>query len=254
MRVNITKRIQTLKGRRYCPVVVTDSGGIQPDWVVVGGNKEKHPEGCYYLEWQENGQRKRQSVSNDATIAFNSKVSKIKELDARAAGIDVRASDDSTNRLELRTAMNAFLEKIKRSRQNRTWQGYKVVFGYFLEFSGKNYVEDIQRTDLLDFEIFLREKRNLAPRTVSNKLNCVKTFFDAQGMPKPLEKSDMPRYAKREVEIFEDHQLIDLYRSCPLRDQVLYDFMLMTGFRDQEARYVSRSKQITSEWRKLATP
>lgn len=130
-------------------------------------------------------------------------------------------------------------KKIKRSRQDKTWQGYKVVFDYFLEFGGRSYVEDIQRTDLLNFKAWLYEKKNLPPRTVRNKLSCMGTFFDVQGMPKLLEKNDMPRYVKRGVEIFEGDQLIDLYRSCPLRDRGLYDFLLMTGFREQEAQYVT---------------
>jgi hypothetical protein len=35
MRVHITKRIDTLEGKRYCPVVVGPNGRIKPDWVMV---------------------------------------------------------------------------------------------------------------------------------------------------------------------------------------------------------------------------
>lgn len=85
MEVNVTKRIETPNGDRYCPVVVNGSGRIKPDWVIVNGNHEKHPEGSYYLEWRERGHRKRLSVGRDATVAFNSQIRKIKELEARAA-------------------------------------------------------------------------------------------------------------------------------------------------------------------------
>ena len=33
MQVNITKRIDTPDGKRYCPVVISPNGRIKPDWV-----------------------------------------------------------------------------------------------------------------------------------------------------------------------------------------------------------------------------
>ena len=45
MEVNVTKRIETPNGDRYCPVVVNGSGRIKPDWGIVNGNHEKRPEG-----------------------------------------------------------------------------------------------------------------------------------------------------------------------------------------------------------------
>jgi len=36
MQVNITKRIETSEGKRYCPVVVGPNGRIKPDAVMVG--------------------------------------------------------------------------------------------------------------------------------------------------------------------------------------------------------------------------
>jgi len=63
--VNLTKRIQTSKGLRYCPVVLSPNGRVKPDLVLVNGKPEKHPEGAYYLEWREKGRRVRLSVGKD---------------------------------------------------------------------------------------------------------------------------------------------------------------------------------------------
>jgi hypothetical protein len=46
---NVTKRIQTRKGPRYCPVVLSANGRIKPDVVLVGDREERHPEGAYYI-------------------------------------------------------------------------------------------------------------------------------------------------------------------------------------------------------------
>lgn len=239
MEVNVTKRIVTQVWDRYCPVVVNSSGRIKADWVIVDGHQEKHPGGSYYLEWRENGRRKRLSVGRDATVAFNSQIRKMKELEARAEGLEVQEPKDHPNRFQLRSAMADFLEEIKLSRQDKTWQGYKVSFTYFQQSCDKKCVDEIQRIDLLRFCAFLRDRKKLAPRTVFNKFTCVMTFLEAQGLPKLLGKNDRPRYVETEVEIFEDDQLTDLYRVCSLYHRMLYDFLLMTGFREQEAMYIT---------------
>jgi hypothetical protein len=59
--VNVTKRVQTAKGLRYCPVVLSANGRIKPDVVLINGKEEKHPEGAYYLEWRQGVKRVRLS-------------------------------------------------------------------------------------------------------------------------------------------------------------------------------------------------
>jgi len=81
MQVNITKRIDTPEGKRYCPVVVGPNGRIKPDAVMVDGRQEKHPEGAYYLDWTEDRKRTRISVGTDAPAAYNCRVRKQRELD-----------------------------------------------------------------------------------------------------------------------------------------------------------------------------
>ncbi len=43
--VNLTKRVQTDKGARYCPIVLSANGRAKPDYVLVDGEKERHAGG-----------------------------------------------------------------------------------------------------------------------------------------------------------------------------------------------------------------
>jgi integrase/recombinase XerD len=52
--LNLTKRVQTPEGMRYCPIVLASNGRIRPDLVLVSGRPERHPEGAYYLRGMEN--------------------------------------------------------------------------------------------------------------------------------------------------------------------------------------------------------
>ena len=80
--VNLTKRVRTSKGLRYCPVVLSPNGRVKPDLVVVNGQPERHVEGAYYLEWRENGRRVRLSVGKDPADASARRQRKESELNA----------------------------------------------------------------------------------------------------------------------------------------------------------------------------
>jgi integrase/recombinase XerD len=80
--VNLTKRVQTSKGMRYCPVVLSANGRVKPDAVLVNGKPERHTEGAYYLEWSEGSKRVRLSVGKDAGDADARRRRKVAELNA----------------------------------------------------------------------------------------------------------------------------------------------------------------------------
>ena len=85
--VNLTKRVQTSNGLRYCPVVLSGNGRVKPDFVIVNGQPERHTEGAYYLEWRENGRRVRRSVGKDPADAAARRQRKEPELNALNNGV-----------------------------------------------------------------------------------------------------------------------------------------------------------------------
>lgn len=87
--VNLTKRVQTSKGMRYCTVVLGSNGRLRPDVVLVNGRPERHSEGSYYLEWREKGRRIRLSVGKDAQDAAARRQRKEAELRALNNGVPI---------------------------------------------------------------------------------------------------------------------------------------------------------------------
>ena len=241
--VNVTKRTQTSKGMRYCPVVLSANGRIKPDWVLVNGKQENHKEGAYYLEWYAGSKRVRLSVGKDPADASAQRQRKEAELNAKNNGIAV---PDAQNGRSLEASVTDYLEDVKLKQQtnkrnnfgrHNTTGCYSTALAYFLESCPKVNLEDIERRDLLKYAAFLQTDKEQSPRSVHNKFQIVMSFLKAQGIRGLVNKNDWPRYTEEEPEIYEQEELDKLFAACDAEERLWYEFFLMTGEREQEVKF-----------------
>jgi integrase len=234
--VNLTKRVQTSKGLRYCPVALSPNGRVKPDLVLVNGRPERHSEGAYYLEWREKGRRVRLSVGKDAQDAAAGRQRKEAELNALNNGVSVRP-EAGDGHPSVAASVAKFLEETELTKKPKTLAAYTTALNYFTESCPKLYLQDIERADLLKFCAFLRDKKKQAPRSVYNKFENVRTFLKANGIRGLVGKNDWPRYTEEEPEMYEEAELDKLFKACDSEELLWYEFFLMTGMREQEAMY-----------------
>jgi integrase/recombinase XerD len=144
--VNLTKRVQTIKGMRYCPVVLSPNGRVKPDLVLVsGGKQERHPEGAYYLEWRENGRRIRLSVGKDPQDAAARRERKESELNALNNGVSVLPENGENGSRSIARAVGQFLEETELTKKPKTLAAYTTALNYFTESCPKLFLQDIER-------------------------------------------------------------------------------------------------------------
>ena len=129
---NVTKRIQTSKGPRYCPVVLSANGRIKPDVVLVGDREERHPEGAYYISWYEGKRLIRLSVGKDAATATARRLQKEAELNAVNNGVAVLPDSQNGHR-SLAGAVADFLDETKLTKKPKTLAAYTTALNYFTE-------------------------------------------------------------------------------------------------------------------------
>jgi integrase/recombinase XerD len=233
---NLTKRIQTGKGPRYCPVVLSANGRIKPDVVLIGDREERHPEGAYYISWYEGKRLIRLSVGKDASTATARRLQKEAELNAVNNGVKVLPDGQNGNR-SVAAAVADFLDETKLTKKPKTLAAYTTALNYFTESSPKLYLEDIDRRDLLKFAAFLRDEKEQAPRSVYNKFENVMTFLKANGIRGLAGKNDWPRYTEEEPETYENDELETLFAACNEKERLWFEFFLMTGMREQEVMH-----------------
>jgi len=235
--VNVTKRVQTAKGPRYCPVALSANGRIKPDAVLVNGREERHSEGAYYLEWREGSKRIRLSVGKNAADAGARRQRKEAELNAVNNGVTVMPENGLNGHRSLATAVSEYLEETTLTKKPKTLAAYATALSYFQESCPKLFLEDIERKDLLKFCAFLRDDKEQAPRSCWNKFANVMSFLKANGIRGLVKKNDWPRYTEEEPEIYEPEELDKLLAACDAEERLWYEFFLMTGMREQEVMY-----------------
>ena len=235
--VNLTKRIKTTNGPRYCPVVLAANGRVKPDYVLVDNRPERHPEGCYYIEWHEGNKRRRRSVGKDASEAAAQRHRQEQILASRAAGLKV--VEASGNGTLLVNAAAGYLSDIKKAKKPKTYAAYKTALDYFLESCTKQQLQQIERRDLLQFSDFLRNQKKLSPRTVYNKFENIMSFLKANNIRGLVAKNDWPRFVEDEPEVYEREDLDTFFAACDANERVWFEFFLKTGMREQEVMYAT---------------
>ena len=244
MEVNLTKKVVVDGRKLYCPVVIQRNGRVRADYVIVGTKdksqrEEHHPEGAYYLDWNENGKRIRKSVGKDPAIAAAKRRLQESILDGKRAGMkDVPALPSDRKRpLLLSESIALYLENIQLNKKSKTHSAYTTALDYFQESCKKQTVAEIERADLLKFAGFLRDEKEQAPRSCWNKFANVMSFLKSQGVRGLMQKNDWPKFTEEEPEIYEQEELTNLFNACDAEELLWFEFFLMTGEREQEVMY-----------------
>jgi integrase/recombinase XerD len=235
--VNLTKRVQTPHGWRYCRVLLSTNGRVKPDIVVVNGKEERHAEGAYYLEWREGAKRVRLSVGKDPQDAAARRLRKEAELNAVNNGVSVVPENSQNGHRSLAAAVTEYLEETTLTKKPKTLAAYTTALSYFMESCPKLFLEDIDRKDLLKFSAFLRDDKEQSPRSCWNKFANVMSFLKTNGVRGLVKKNDWPRYTEEEPEVYEQAELDKLFKVCDAEERLWFEFFLMTGMREQEAMY-----------------
>jgi len=92
-RVSVWKYVRIGKKWRYCKPAVGKNGKIKPDWVIVRGKEEHHPEGNFYLQRNDGNKEIWKRIGPNAQEAVNAADFESTYLAARAKGIPVKPID-----------------------------------------------------------------------------------------------------------------------------------------------------------------
>jgi len=131
-----------------------------------------------------------------------------------------------------------YLEYIQAHRSERTYKSYRYTLDTLLRTSyTKTHVDAVTRQDIVNFMTFCYD-RGLQARTVYDKLVVVLQFFKRNGKSHLIEPSDGPGTSRPFVPVYEHEELEGMFRVATGSESIFLKFLLSSGFRDREVRYV----------------
>ena len=236
-RVNIVKKIR-VNGAWKLASVLERNGKIVRDHVLISGHDEHHPEGAYYLEWYQEGRRRRRAVGDLSEVVEAARRKSI-ELNAQKVGIIEASPGSEEHRVTINQAIDDYLDFIKTHRKQRTYVTYRYTLDKLLKRScHRSFVDQVTREDILQFMTDCY-KHGLGKRTVYDKLVVVLQLFKRHGKIKLIEPSDWPHYVETIRPIYEAEEIAAMLKHADQNESIFLKFLLASGFRDREVRHVA---------------
>jgi len=239
-RVKLLKQIKTDKGWTLATALFDSKSRVRRDHVLVAGVDEVHAEGTYFIEYWLKGKRSRETAGVDAAAAAGLMKFRQGELDAIRTGVmpTPAPEPEKPKRTTVKDALGNYLDYIRYHRTLRTFRTYRPILNAFGEFCRREYVDQIDREDLMAFATACL-KQGQKGKSVYNKLVVIAQLLKQHGRSKVLNATDWPSFVETVRPIYEDKELTDLFNACSRDEEVRFKFYLMSGFRDAEGRYLT---------------
>jgi integrase len=199
----------------------------------------------YYARYPENGERKITPLGKDPVAAYAQYVQIEQDFARKQNGL--LPINPTTKPAEPRNVL-ACAEKfraelVSRGLKPKSREAYGDAVDYFLKSYSGEFLEDVNREDILNFIDWMRAnliRRKLGPQegTFRNKLRYLNTFFHRFKMQMPLPKREWPRVPKKRKTKYSMDVINSMLAAAKNEDEKdVIQFFLNTGFREQEAAY-----------------
>jgi integrase len=218
---------------KYFRAALSTNNKLKPHVVIVEGKEQTHEGGSYCVRsggtWTD--------VGNDPAEALRQRT----EL-AEESGTEPIVG--AKGRTPLKEAADTYFKNLEaQGKHSLTIRSYRTGVDPFVNLckKKKEFVEQVDKQDLLDFMAWMRKqpvpvRRHGNPnRTMSNKVLYVVIFLKAYGIEKLIKKKEYPRYHEKKIVAHPDSELDVLYSHADTEERFMLDFFLGTMARDHEA-------------------
>jgi integrase len=201
------------------------------------------PEGeTFVLFWYEGKAKKAKTVGRFADKAQTALINKEAALrratvtGAVSASTAVEPAKPTTSGRDFPQSVTLYLSEVKRGKSKKTHLAYSVTLDWFSKVCEAQTIEAMTREDVLKYTDMLRDS-GLTPRTIANRLAFLKTFFKHFDLAWPMLKTDRVKFTEKTVEAYSLEDLQSLFAAANLEEFELFQFLLGTGVREQEAMF-----------------
>jgi integrase len=229
-RVNIVKRIK-INGRWVMRSIPRKQSGNW-DW-------NSLPDGRYYVEWYEQGTRRREPAGTTVAQALEVQRRRRHLAEGQALGLapamHVLPAPDS--RRLLRPLVDRHLDQVNTLKKPNTYRKYEAVLNRFCDSFHDRSFESISTEELNDFVVHLK-KSGMQSNTVLHNVVIIAQFFKRNGRSGIMRQLQLPERSVPLPKEYREADLAKFFDVCDPRERAVFATFLMTGFREQEIMYL----------------
>lgn len=226
-KVIITVRVKTPDGKRR--------------WVKANG--ETDPQGSFYLRHCVGRTPKYTHAGESYAEAELVRIRLDRQLRAAAQGFIVPEEIPTKKFHRITEVVAAYLADLRLNRRpEKSVKSKKSELEEFTKFCGKVYVEQITRTDLINYRNHLLDAGK-AQVTALNKLMSVTTWLKKNtvvSITGLLKAEDWPKKPDTEPRPYTDAELTAMMDAATSEERLLLRIFLGTGMREQEVAHAER--------------
>jgi integrase len=251
-KLSIYKYVRTGAGWRYCKAAFHPNGKIKPNVVVVSGVEEKHTEGRYFLNFNNQWI----DVGAEALVAQRKRLLRLNQMEcerltgrsAGAAHLGKPSVVEFSGRKVTKDEVETYLADLELSRRPaRTVQSKRKYLGDFVGLTGKKFADEYRREDVLKYKNKLQDD-GFEPKTIDTRMMAVVTFFNRWLKIKlGLDAKDWPETHENDPEPYTDEEAAKLEAVSAGEINLLIRTFRQTGCRDMELAHLNHTDLLDSK-------
>ncbi len=237
-KVNLLLYARGESGWKFQPVRKTPHGKFVWD---------RNETGAYYLEWYEDGKRRRKPAGIRPAEVLEARRRKILELKGKATEqgrtVASRMSDEETP-VPLAQTIESYLNHLKINQKLNTYRRYRSVLANFRDyFYAKKYLIEIGRGDILEYRDF-RATRVDSPVTLNTEITMIRAFLywcaEFKGLKEnPAAKIKPRQVLQRPPEVFDDQEVAAMLQHADDTERAVLLCLFFSGMREQEVCHLA---------------
>jgi len=250
-KLSVYKYVRTDKGWRYCKAAFHPNGKIKPNVVVVNGVEEKHTEGRYFLnfnnEWIDVGEGALEAQRKRLLRLNQMEYERLSGRSLAAAFVGQPSVVEFSGRKVITDEVEAYLADLKLTRRPaRTVQSKRKYLGDFVRLIGKKFADEYRREDVLKYKNKLQDD-GFEPKTIDTRMMAVVTFFNRWLKVKlRLDAKDWPETHDNNPEPYTDEEAAKLEATSAGEINLLIRTFRQTGCRDIEIAHLNHTDLLDS--------
>jgi hypothetical protein len=211
--VALMLRVSVCGGQPYLNPVMRN-GKVRDKWADYKGTPTHFQKGTYALRYKQGTRLVFTTVGKALDAALMAQRRKEVEFQAASTGLLIQhtrqtaPADPKKPKTEIKEAIKKFLDDVAMRDRPATEQGYRFTLELFMAANpGLKTLEEIEREHCVGFVHYLRDKRKVVNRTISNHLTTVGTLLRFFKREMPLDGRDWPRYTQKSIIVYTEDRL-----------------------------------------------